>query len=116
LGWLRGEWRKYGVAHGAELESLQQFGDAVNTFAIVYTAGTLGPAGIYAGGLIVVNAGTLGQAAFHSAATSPATIATIGYGVTIFNASVHPAHQRWLPEIIEFEKRVEQIYPWILRR
>lgn len=114
IGWLRNQLLHYKANHRADIAGNIKFANALDIGATIYVGGTLAPAGIWAGGMIVVDAGALGESAFHSVVSHPATISAVTYGVVTFNNSVHPEEQLWLPEIIEFEIKLEQLEPWIL--
>jgi hypothetical protein len=100
----------YNNLHPGQARSMVQFANGLDIGATIYVGGTLGGAVLTEGGL-----GELGVASYNAITSNPATASAVLYGVTIFNNSVHPDHQLILPEIIEFEIKLEQIYPWILR-
>jgi RHS repeat-associated protein len=55
--WLGHQLYQYGRSHQGDIRSMVQFANVTDRAALFYTAGTLGPAGLYAGGLAVVQGG-----------------------------------------------------------
>jgi RHS repeat-associated protein len=80
---LLGQRVHYNNLHRAQAQSMIQFANGLDIGATIFVGGTLGPAAIYAGGMIVVDAGALGLEAVYHGGWYAAGAATAAYQTAI---------------------------------